>query len=781
MTNKKSSILFVLDNLELGGIQRQLLEVCRALIQEGHRCVVACFRSRPDFMVLKYRETGAQVIFLEKKKGLDISFFFRLKKFMKKEDFDLIHTMTPQASFWISCALPYKSKTRFVGSLLNTYKFDKLFDRLCESLFAAPRMDAVFLNSRAGALYYKNRIANPPPLWCIYNGVRIATPGDREAIRKKLGIERETLAILCVGRLETVKRHADAITALSLIRKQNRNVYLYIIGDGSLRKRLESHAASLNVKNHVKFLGERDDTQEILAGFDIFLLPSQSEGFPNALLEAMAAGLPCIATKVGGVPEIIRNKKNGILVNPCSPGELSEALNELTDSPETMKKIGEAAQLDMKNRFDINRMTESMISHYKSLLAPRRYKMAYILSQFPRISEAFILREMVDMRQKGISFCIVSLKPPVERTVHKEANILLEDTFYLPWIDLKVMLLNLSAFLESPLLYLKTFREFLLLHRQYPQEMVKAFLVWIKTVGFARILRRNGVVHIHANWATIPTSCALAMSHLVPCAFSFTAHAFDIYYLPTSLKEKIGKALFITTCTDKNRQYLSGLTQQEHDHKIHLVRHFISYPEGIITQPETPPVVLTIGSLDRYKGHDLLIRSCLVLWRKGLDFNLHIIGDGPERIRLQYLIRRYQIEERVKLLGGMPQDRVFKELGKATVFALASVKSKRSDNLPNAIIEASLLNVPCIMADIGSIREFIIPRETGLLFKPGHIIDLSEKLETLLKDSELRNYLTQNARKKALTMFSPEQNAPILEKLFQEAIEKNLMKDEIDE
>lgn len=781
MTNQKFSFLFILDNLELGGIQRQLLEVCRALIHEGHRCVVACFRSRPDFMAQKYRETGVHVIFMKKKKGLDISFFFRLKKLIRKERFDLIHAMTPQASFWVACALPYKAETRFVGSLLNTYKFDKLFDRLCESIITAPRMDAVFINSQAGVRYYKSRISNPPPLWRIYNGVRFFPQGNRESIRGNLGIDHDTLAILCVGRLEPVKRHVDAIAALSILLKHNRKVSLYIIGEGTLRKHLESYAISLNVKKNVEFLGERDDTQEILPGFDLFLLPSQSEGFPNALLEAMAAGLPCIATRVGGIPEIIRNKKNGVLVNPCSPGELGEAINELIGSPEMMKNIGEAAHLDMKNRFDMNHMVESMISHYKSLLRPRRYEVAYVLSQFPKISEAFILREMVEMRKRGISFCIVSLKSPTERTVHKETKILQEDIFYLPWIDFHVILSNLSAFLSAPKLYFKTFAKFLLLHRQYPRETIKALLVWVKTVGFTRILKRNGIVHIHANWATIPTSCALAISDLVPCSFSFTAHAFDIYYRPTSLEEKIRKALFITTCTEKNRKHLSGLTQKERDNKIHLVRHFISPPKGIITKPETPPIVLSIGSLDRYKGHDLLIGSCVILWRKGLDFDLHIIGNGPDKIRLKYLIRRYQVEKRVKLLGGMPQDKVFKELGKATIFTLASIKGKRSDNLPNAIIEASLLNVPCIMADIGSIREFIIPNETGLLFKSGHIYDLSEKLERLLNDAELRNSLARNAHKKALAMFGAEQNAPILEKLFLKAIEENLAKVEIDE
>ncbi|MBN1900856.1 glycosyltransferase [Candidatus Sumerlaeota bacterium] len=771
MMNQGHSILFLLDNLELGGIQRQLLEVCTALIQQGNRCVVACFRSKPDSMVEKYRKAGVGIVFLEKRKGIDICFFFRLKKLFKRENFDLIHAMTPQASFWTACALPFKSNTRFVGSLLNTYKLDQFLERLCETLIAAPRMDAVFINSRAGALYYKSMIANPPPIWRIYNGVRIPAPVNREEIRNKLNIKPHTIALLCVGRLETVKRHVDALTALSIIRKQNPDISLHIIGDGSLRKHLESCAANLKVKDHVVFVGERDDTSDILSGFDIFLMPSRSEGFPNALLEAMAAGIPCIAAKAGGIPEIIRDKKNGILVNPCSPGELAEAINNLMVSPETRKELGETARQDMIKRFDIHRMIDNMISHYQSLLLPGRYKLAYVLSLFPKISEAFILREMAEMRKRGIPFCIVSLKSAREKAVHNEAKTLMDDTFYLPWINLNIILSNMFSFLDSPVSYLKTFWRFIRLHRSYPKETLKAFLVWFKTVGFARILKRNGVVHIHANWATMPASCALAMSEMIPCSFSFTAHAFDIYYIATSLEEKIRKAVFVATCTEKNRAHLCRLAQKEHERKIHLARHFIPDPEGIVISPETPPVALSIGSLDRYKGHDLLIQACRILWRKGLDFHLRIIGEGPEKMRLKYLIRRNWLEEKATLIGGMPQDQVFRELGKATIFALASVKGKRSDNLPNALIEASLLNVPCVMSDIGSVREFIIPEETGLLFKPGYIMDLSEKIERLLKDEELRKRLARNAKEKALEMFSVEKNAPIMENLLRDAIE----------
>ena len=757
----------------MGGIQRQLLEVCNELIARNSKCTVAGFRSQNDEMSEMYSRAGVRVVFLGKRRPIDIPFLFNLYKLIRKENFDLIHCMTAHASFWTAIVLPLFKRPCFVGSLLNTYQLDKLINRLCESLIAAPRLDAVFINSETVATYYKSKIFNAPTIWCVHNGVHICSPNNRKDIRKELGISHDEFSVVCVGRLAPVKRHKDAIEAIGNLIRQRKQLRLFLIGDGTLREELEALVKNLQLEKYVTFLGNRTDVERILPSFDLFLLPSESESFPNALLEAMASGLPCIATRVGGVPEALEHGKTGLLIDPSSPDQLTAAISSLLDSQKLRSELGRAARLGVERRFSMNRMIDKMISHYEGFLKAQRYDLAYVLSIFPEISETFILREIVEMRKRGLSCCVVSLKSSTDKTMHKDASEMINDVFYLPWFGKKEIKANLGYIFKQPKRYIKTFIEFIFAHRKYPGELVKAFAVWWKTVAFASLLKEHGVRHIHANWATIPTACAIAISRLMGCPFSFTGHAFDIYAKPTDLKNKIQQACFVTTCTRRNLDYLRSLTDEISGKKIFLVRHFLSLKkETSPSSPSLPPVVLAVGSLLKYKGHDYLLRAVSILFKKGYHFQLHIIGGGPEETSLKNLSKELKIADKIVFLGSQPVERVFEEMRKATLFAIASIQGQVvEDNLPNVLIEASLLKVPCVASDLGSIREFIIPGETGLLVEPGNIGQLAESIESLLNDQPFGKRLAAKAQKRADDMFSIGKNAPILEELFQKSLD----------
>ncbi len=413
-----------------------------------------------------------------------------------------------------------------------------------------------------------------------------------------------------------------------------------------------------------------------------------------------------------------------------------------------------------------------MITKNKDPLISKKYDIAYVLSIFPEISETFILREIVEMRKRGLSCCVVSLKPSTSKVVHKDASQMASDVFYLPWFDIKILKINLHYILNQPILYLRTFYEFLLIHRKHFAELLKAFVVWWKVVACTSLLKEQGIRHVHANWATIPTACAMAMSRLMGCSFSFTGHAFDIHLKPTSLKEKIQKADFVTTCTKKNLDHLRSLVDENSGEKVYLVRHFLSLPEKSSPSKTTvSPTVLSVGSLQSYKGHDFLIRAVSTLLKKGYNFQLKIIGGGPEESSLQNLAEELGISGKVTLLGRQPVERVYEEIEKATLFAIASIRGQvLEDNLPNVLIEASLFKVPCVASGLGSVREFIVPGETGLLVEPGDIKELAEAIESLLKNEQLREQLASKAKKRAQDMFSVEKNAPIIERLFKKSL-----------
>lgn len=771
------SFLFLLDQLEAGGVQRDVLKIGRALVARGDVCTVAAFHSTPDSMSSLYREAGLEVAFLGKRRGFDWGFIRRLRRFITEGEFDFVHALSPRVAFWGALAMPSGRRPVFASFLFNTYSYNGVMNRILETIVTARRVDAAFVNSGAGRRHYRKRIACPPRLLVVPNGVDPAPTVDRKAARRELGIRKTEFAVAGVGRLVSVKRFEDIIRAAELLKKRGTALRLFILGDGPCRRELEALADSLGVAEEVTFCGERSTVRRLLPAFDAFVLSSESEGMPNALLEAMAAGLPCVATRVGGVQEVIRDRENGILVPPARPDRIASALGELARSDELRRRLGKAARGRVETRFSLSRMTGSLLSHYDRMLVSRRSDIAFVFSQFPKVSETFLLRELVELERRGKRVCVVSLKASREPVRHPAARKMQDRVIDPPWFGGRVAWENVRQMISHPLRYAGAFLEMGWLHRGYGKEWLKCLAAWPKTVAAARAARCRGVRHVHAAWATVPASSALVMARLLGCRFSFSAHAFDIYGYRHPLARKIQKAAFVSTCTQRNVDHLRSLVPEETGDRIQLVRHFAEIPasegaaESARPQEETP-IVLCVGSLERYKGHDVLLNSAKALLDRGIDFRVRIVGGGPEEKRLRALAHSLGLEEAVEFFGPLPNDRVAEEYSRATVFALASIRNPRGgeDNLPNVLVEASLHQVPCVVSRIGAVEEFLVDGDSGILVEPGDIGDLARGMERLLTDADLRARLATRARARSLQLFDREANMSVFDSLFDSAL-----------
>ncbi|MBI4347714.1 MAG: glycosyltransferase [Elusimicrobia bacterium] len=202
----------------------------------------------------------------------------------------------------------------------------------------------------------------------IYNGVDIASwpvsKADRTRLRAQLRLNPEDVLVGAVGRLDVQKGHRYLIEAVAKL-KAAQPVKLAIAGDGPLRRELESLARQLRVEEDVAFLGEVKDVPAWLSAFDVFALPSLWEGLPNAMLEAMAMGLPVVATNVDGVPEILQHDVDGLLCAPKDSQSLFVQLQDLVMDPELRSKLGASAKRAIKERFKLM----DMISNYEKLYA----------------------------------------------------------------------------------------------------------------------------------------------------------------------------------------------------------------------------------------------------------------------------------------------------------------------------------------------------------------------------------------------------------------------------
>ncbi|MBM4300452.1 MAG: glycosyltransferase [Deltaproteobacteria bacterium] len=212
---------------------------------------------------------------------------------------------------------------------------------------------------------------NPAKVRVVANGVDVAAidaarPGP--LMRRELGLPEGSTVIGLVGRLDHWgKGHQELFTAMAQIRERH-PVHALIVGGGRRMDEVRRLAESLGLAGQVHFLGPRRDVPDLLNAMDIFVLPSYSEGVSLALLEAMAAGLPVIATEVGGLPEVVTDGENGLLIPPRDAGALAEALTRLLGASDFAKKLGQNARKHVREHYSLDRLGREINEIYGELV-----------------------------------------------------------------------------------------------------------------------------------------------------------------------------------------------------------------------------------------------------------------------------------------------------------------------------------------------------------------------------------------------------------------------------
>jgi len=197
----------------------------------------------------------------------------------------------------------------------------------------------------------------PGEVQVIPNGTPM-TSGKADRGRRILGSDSEEVTVLGVGRLDQVKGFDVLSQAARLLHRTGVQTRVVVAGEGAERQALEGMNQEGSHGEHLSFLGMRDDIPDLMAGADIFVMPSRSEGLPMALIEAMAAGLPVVASSVGGIPEVVEHGVHGLLVDPEDPVALAEAISLLSGDPNLRVRMGRAGQDRVKARFSIDAMVD---------------------------------------------------------------------------------------------------------------------------------------------------------------------------------------------------------------------------------------------------------------------------------------------------------------------------------------------------------------------------------------------------------------------------------------
>ena len=306
----------------------------------------------------------------------DLGAFLELRRLLGDGNYDVIHTHTSKAGFLGRMAAPRSSAIVHTphGHVFYGY-YGWILTRgfiLAERLAARRTDRIVTLTDMEAADHVRLRIAPRERFVTIPSGIdvaRYAQPSrSRREVRAEIGIQPDVFLVGAVGRLVPIKGHRHLIEAMARLER----AALVVAGDGSLREELSELVGRLNLSGRVKLLGEREDIPGILGALDLFALPSLNEGQSRALAEAMAAGLPAVASRVGGVPEVLVEGLTGLLVGPADPGGLAEAIEKLMADADRRATMGQAARRRAADVFSIRRMIERIEALYGELLAGKR-------------------------------------------------------------------------------------------------------------------------------------------------------------------------------------------------------------------------------------------------------------------------------------------------------------------------------------------------------------------------------------------------------------------------
>ena len=315
-------------------------------------------------------DAGFAVHELHKKDGVDYAAFIKIARRFKREGVDIVHCHNIGGLLYGSIGAKLARTSGTLYTAHGTYSARRLAKLRFGRFLSVDRIVAVSDESR-GAMLENGRF-RPEDVETFPNGIDTKSFDldlDAEEIKRELGIPENVTVLGIVARLSWEKEHKTLFDAVAQLKSNGTNVALVVIGDGPLKEELHGYVSDVGIADAVFFLGERYDVPRLLQVFDVFVLSSRMEGMSLTLLEAMAAGLPIVATDVGGNSEVVAAGETGILIEPGNPAALAEAAEKFVADRELARTMGERGRTRVNEIFSLEAMVKRYETVYEQLLA----------------------------------------------------------------------------------------------------------------------------------------------------------------------------------------------------------------------------------------------------------------------------------------------------------------------------------------------------------------------------------------------------------------------------
>lgn len=372
---EKLRVIQLVEDLKIGGAERVIADIAEGVDRNLFDASVWCV-SRGGETAEELRKKGIEVRVLGIKSYHNPLNIFRLSSQLKKAIPDIVHTHGYFASVIGRLAARRARISVIISHVHSTYweykkkhiLMEKALSRITDRIICCSKAVENFVRG-----YEKIK---PEKTLMIYNGVdedRFSTVPDTSSLRAQLAIEEGASVVGTISSLTPHKGHAYLIQAAVKVHDSWPAAKFLIVGDGLLRKTLEEQAGRLNIASSVIFAGIQKNIPEVLSLMDVFVLPSYSrEGLGIAIIEAMAAGKPVVATNIGGIPEVVKDGETGYLAPPQNPEALAQAIIKLLQNPTNAKAMGKQGRIRFEKKFTKKRMLSEVENLYAALIDKKK-------------------------------------------------------------------------------------------------------------------------------------------------------------------------------------------------------------------------------------------------------------------------------------------------------------------------------------------------------------------------------------------------------------------------
>jgi glycosyltransferase involved in cell wall biosynthesis len=707
------NLFLMTDSFATGGSERQFAALASSLDPTLFKAHLGCLQKRGGFLeglegALEFSPGGSLYGMRSVGARLRLAHYLRRSKTQIAHAFDFYTNLMLIPSARLARVPVVIGSQRQMGDLLSPAKFRA-------QLAAFRWCDAVICNSRAAAAWLTKSGLPAHRIAVIGNGLP-----DSAFLRPPPALPRAPgqLRVGMIARMNTSsKNHSGFLRVAARMSKRFSEIEFILVGDGPLRPELERKAAELGIGHCVHFLGDRRDIGAILASLDVSVLPSASESLSNAILESMAAGVPVVANRVGGNPELIAPDR-GVLVEDNDEAALADGIDLLLRDPGRRAELGQNARKFAQSHFTIANMRRQHEDLYLQLLAgrldprrsfgylgstdgwARRTRVAIVAASLRYVGGQSVQADLLMSNWHGdreIDARLIAIDPPFPRG--------------LKWVE---RIPGLRTILREPLYLLKLWRGLRdtdvahIFSASYWSFLIAVAPAWL----VARLRRMPVLLHYHSGEARDHLSrfrsahSLLAKVDQIVVPSGYLVDVFREFGLPAKI---------VPNVADVER---------------------FSFR---VRKPLRPHLICTRG-FHAYYCIDVVLRAFAEVQREFEHARLDLVGGGPLEVEIRQLAAKMQIQG-VNFAGVASREQIAKLYDSADVFLNASCL----DNMPVSILEAFASGNPVVTTAPECMNYLVEHERTGLLSEVGNAQALAQNVIRLLRDPELSSRIALNA------------------------------------